>query len=131
MVNVFLGYHSELVGTRLVEMLYEIKNVQVAGYVFRSDSLPAALDACTPDVAILDMRLLHGAQIHDFAGMKLRYPSVRFILMYDYPFTRFSRECLRFGAEYCFDTLHEFQNLGSIINRISAQRSLSAVPLSR
>jgi len=125
-----LGYHSELVGTRLVEMLYEMKNVDVAGSVFRSDALLTALDACMPDVAILDMRLLHGAQIHDLSGMKLRYPSVRFILMYDYPFTRFSRECMRFGAEYCFDTLHEFQNLGSIISRFGISRRAEPAPLS-
>ena len=125
MVSVFLGYHSELVGSRLAEMLQEMNDCSVAGVVFRSDALIEELDKCTPDVALLDMRILHDARVFDFAGLRLRYPSVRFILMYDYPFTRFSRECLRFGAEYCFDTLHEFPCLGNIITRFGAPHAVA------
>ncbi len=129
MVRVLLGYHSELVGVRLAEMLSDIKTVSLIGVVFHGGTLPADLDRFSPDVAVLDMRLLLRAQIHDFHSLKLRHPSTRFILLYDYPFTQFSRECLRYGAEHCFDTLHEFTRLAGIIAQYNGSFQLESRPL--
>jgi DNA-binding NarL/FixJ family response regulator len=119
MVRVFLGYHSEVVGIRIADIIRDLTNVELAGIAYSSDTLLSDLDTLAPDIAILDIRLLLAAQIHDLHAMKLRHPSLRFILLYDYPYSRFSRECLRFGAEYCFDIHHEFTNLGSIIAQYS------------
>ncbi len=126
MVRVLLGYHSEVVSARLAELLSDMKAVDLTGVVFQGGTLSSDLDRCSPDVAVLDMRLLLRAQIHDFTALKVRHPSVRFVLLYDYPFTRFSRECLRFGAEYCFDTLHEFTHLDSIIAHYNATGQLAS-----
>lgn len=117
MVRVFLGYHSELIGVRLVEMFHEMKNVDLTGFAYQSATLLSDLDRYRPDVAVLDVRLLLSANIHDLNGLKMVHPHVRFILLYDYPFTQYSKENLRFGAEYCFDIHHEFANLGKLITQ--------------
>ena len=120
MVRVLLGYHSELIGTRLAEMFDEMENVDFAGAVFQSNTLLAELDRQRPDVAVLDVRLLLSANIHDMNAVKLRFPAIRFVLLYDYPYTQYSKEKqLRFGAENCFDIHHEFANLGRIITQTS------------
>jgi len=128
MVRVFLGYHSELVGARIADMLRDLNHVEVTGVVYKSGTLLADLDRFMPDVAVLDIRLLLSAQIHDLSALKLRHPSIRFILLYDYPFTQFSRECLRFGAEYCFDIHHEFSDLGSNIVPSNYARCFDSIP---
>ena len=115
MARIFLGYHSELVGARLSEMLVELDGVDLAGVAFDSGKLEHSLDTLSPDIAILDIRLLLSAHISDLRSLKLRFPSTHFILLYDFPYNQYSRECRRFGAEYCFDTLHQFSEIGGVI----------------
>jgi DNA-binding NarL/FixJ family response regulator len=129
MVRVFLGYHSELIGARVAEMLRDVKNVELAGVVYKSGTLATDLDRVMPDVAVLDIRLLLAGQIRDLTALKQRHPSVRFILLYDYPYSRYSRDCLRFGAEYCFDIHHEFAHLGSIIAQFNRSYRYESAPL--
>lgn len=115
MARIFIGYHSELVGTRLSEMLTELDNVDLTGVVFESDKLEYSLDTLSPDIAILDIRLLIASHIGDVNMLNQRFPATKFILLYDFPYNQYSRECKRFGAEYCFDTLHEFTDIGQVI----------------
>jgi hypothetical protein len=115
MARIFLGYHSALVGARLSEMLLELEGVDLAGVIFDSDKLEYSLDTLAPDIAILDIRLLIASRNGDLKILKNRFPATQFILLYDFPYSQYSRECKRFGAEYCFDTLHQFTKIGGVI----------------
>ncbi|HLP16161.1 MAG TPA: hypothetical protein VK470_07885 [Bacteroidota bacterium] len=115
MARIFLGYHSSLVGTRLCEMIAELDGVDLTGVVFESDKLEHSLDSASPDIAILDIRLLIASRIGGMNRLKTRYPATQFILLYDHPYNQYSRECKRLGAEYCLDTLHQFADIGTLI----------------
>lgn len=130
MARIFLGYHSALVGGRLSEFLHEMDDVDLAGVVFESDKLEHALLTLSPDIAILDIRLLIASHMGDMNSLKKRFPSTQFILLYDFPYNQYSRECKRFGAEYCFDTLDQFSDIGGVIADFNRRdrRACAAIP---
>lgn len=130
MARVVLGYHSALVGARLSEMLVELDEVDLTGVVFESGTLVRTLERLAPDIAVLDIRLLLAAEFGE-RTLKTRFPSTQFILLYDYPSSQYSRECKRFGAEHCFDTLNQFGDIAAVIaeyNRINSRRTKGAKP---
>lgn len=122
MARIFLGYQSALVGARLSEMLTEMNGVDLMGVVFESDKLEHALETLEPEIAIVDIRLLIASRIGDLNVLKTRFPETQFILLYDFPYNQYSRECKRFGAEYCFETLHQFMDIERVVAEYNRRR---------
>jgi len=95
----------------LVEMVTELKNVQVVGQTIDAREAIADIRRLEPDLAILDIRLANGNGIEILEIVKmLRVPPL-VIMMTAFPNQQYRRKCMSAGADYFFDKTNEFERV--------------------
>jgi DNA-binding NarL/FixJ family response regulator len=111
MLKVYIADDSEEVRKRLVEMVTELKNVQVVGQTIDAREAIADIRRLEPDVAILDIRLANGNGIEILEIVKmLRVPPL-VIMLTAFPNQQYRRKCMSAGADYFFDKTNEFERV--------------------
>jgi DNA-binding NarL/FixJ family response regulator len=71
-----------------------------------------------PDIVILDIRMPGGNGIDVLKEIKKHYPSIKVIMMTNFPFSLYRNECIRAGADYFFDKIRDFDNLFAALQEI-------------
>jgi DNA-binding NarL/FixJ family response regulator len=111
MIKVYIADDSEEVRKRLVEMVSELKNVQVVGQAIDARQAIADIRRLEPDIAILDIRLANGNGIEILEIVKmLRVPPL-VIMLTAFPNQQYRRKCMSAGADYFFDKTNEFERV--------------------
>jgi DNA-binding NarL/FixJ family response regulator len=64
-----------------------------------------------PDIVILDIRMPGGSGVDILKEIKKNYPSIKVIMMTNFPFSLYKNECIRAGADYFFDKITDFEKL--------------------
>jgi DNA-binding NarL/FixJ family response regulator len=64
-----------------------------------------------PDIVVLDIRMPGGSGIDILKEIKRNYPSIKVIMMTNFPFSLYKNECIRAGADYFFDKIVDFEKL--------------------
>ncbi|MFP4226279.1 MAG: response regulator transcription factor [Desulfobacterales bacterium] len=76
------------------------------------------LDAVSPEVVILDLRMPDGSGMAVLKTVKA-YPDPPVVIVFtSYPYPQYRRKCMDLGADYFFDKSENIEKLTDVIARI-------------
>jgi DNA-binding NarL/FixJ family response regulator len=117
-MKVFLVEDSQPVRERLVEMIRDIKDVDIVGEAASEDEAVSGILATHPDVAILDISLSDGSGIEVLARVKRLLPALKGIMLTNYATPQHVKASAEAGADYFLDKSSEFEKIVEILERL-------------
>lgn len=116
-MKIFVVEDSAAVRERLVEMIGELKDVEVVGEAESFGNAVAGILDTRPDVAIVDVRLADelGTGIDVLQEVRKILPAVRGIVMSNFSTPQFAKASADAGAEYFLDKTRDFERIPEIL----------------
>ena len=109
----FIVDDSEVLRSRLVQMLSEIKGIEIVGEAgFVLDAV-REIKKLNPDIAILDMKMADGNGSDILTAIKKDKMTTRVIIFTNYPYLQYRKRCLDAGADFFF---YKATELGKLID---------------
>jgi two-component system response regulator DevR len=119
MKRVYLVDDSELVRRRLVDMLSDIEDVEIVGQSGDPEEAEAEMRRLSPDVVILDIKLPGKNGIEVLSDIRKDVPTPLVIMLTNYPYAQYRRECTDAGADYFLHKATEFEQINDILRQFS------------
>ena len=88
-MRVFIADDSEILRSRLIEMLSEFKEIDIVGQTGYAQEAIESIKELIPDVVILDIRLPDGNGINVLEMIKKRNISTKVIIFTNYPYFQY------------------------------------------
>ena len=79
------------------------------------------IDACRPDVVVLDLRLRAGSGLSVLEYLKASHPDVIVIVLTNYGHAEYRAKCLNLGADYFFDKSRDIDAFSGLLGELSAR----------
>lgn len=124
--TVFIVEDSLPVRARLVEMLAEIKGVNVVGEAGTPAGAVTGILRTLPDYVVLDFQLDGGTAVDVLRAIRSQVQGMIFIVLTHHPQSQFRRACMEAGADAFFDKSTEISKVRDMIAGIrpaSAERT--------
>ncbi len=118
MKRILIADDSEVLRSRLVEILSEIEGVEIIGEAVTANETIKAVKNLKPDVVILDIRMPGGNGIEALEAVKMEEKSPLVIMFTNYPYLQYRKRCLDAGADYFFFKSTEFEKLIELLKEI-------------
>ena len=121
MRTVYIVDDSQEVRERLIGMISEVEGTTLAGASGDPREAVWAIRRLHPDAVILDIRMpgMTGIQVLREIKQGERAPMV--IMLTNYPFEQYRRECVEAGADYFLNKSTEFEKINEILARVVHQ----------
>ena len=115
MRTVYIVDDSQAVRERLITMISELEGTALAGATGEPREAVKAIRRLHPDAVILDIRMpgMSGIEVLREIKQDLRAPVV--IMLTNYPFGQYRRECAEAGADYFLNKSTEFEKINEIL----------------
>jgi len=117
-MRVLIADDSEILRSRLIEMLSEFKEIEIVGQTGYVQEAIKLIKELIPDVVILDIRLPDGTGINVLEMIKKRDISTKVIIFTNYPYFQYRKKCLDAGAEFFFYKAAEFEKLVEVLKEL-------------
>jgi len=119
-MKVFVVEDSAAVRERLVEMIRDVKDIEVVGEAATYDTAVAGIINTRPDVAVLDIKLANGSGSGIDALIEVRktLPGIRAIILSNYSTPQHLKASADAGAEYFLDKSIDFERVGEILEHM-------------
>jgi DNA-binding NarL/FixJ family response regulator len=121
-LKVFLVEDSQGVRRNIALLLETLAGVEIAGEAEDSETAFAAIRACRPDVAVVDLRLAAGSGIDLIAELSRTLPEIVTIALTNHSGPAFRAACRTAGAHCFFDKTAEFDAACSTIRELASMR---------
>ena len=119
MKSVYVVDDSDFVRERLIEMLSELEGVEIAGGTGDPLEAVAAIRQMVPDAVILDIRLPRKSGIEVLRDIKKDKPSPVVIILTNYPYPQYQKECTEAGADYFLNKSTEFNKIADVLKGLA------------
>ena len=118
-MKVFIVEDSPAVLERLVELIGEVRDVEVVGEVGSYDAAVTGILAARPDVAVLDIKLSndHGSGIDVLNRVRPELPGLKAIVLSNYATPQHLKASTEAGAEYFLDKSVDFERIAEILRQ--------------
>ncbi len=120
-MRVIIGDDSEVLRTRLIEILTEIEGIEVVGYAGDSIKVVEEVAHLNPDVVILDIRMPGENGISALESIKKREKAPLVIMFTNFPYLQYRKRCLDAGADFFFYKSTEFEKLITLLKKLVKQ----------
>ena len=119
-LKVFVVEDSAAVRERLVEMIREVKDIEVVGEAATYDTAVAGIIDTRPDVAVLDIKLANetGSGIDALIEVRKTLPGIRAIVLSNYTTPQHLKASADAGAEYFLDKSIDFERVAEILQQM-------------
>ena len=119
-MKVFVVEDSAAVRERLVEMIRDVKDIEVVGEAATYDTAVAGIINTRPDVAVLDIKLANatGSGIDALIEVRKTLPGIRAIILSNYSTPQHLKASADAGAEYFLDKSIDFERVGEILEQM-------------
>jgi len=117
-MRLFIADDSEILRSRLVEMLSEFNEIEIVGETGYAQEAVESIMELIPDVVILDLRLPDGNGINVLKKIKKADSSIRVIIFTNYPYYQYRKRCLDAGAEFFFYKATEFEKVLEVLKQL-------------
>jgi DNA-binding NarL/FixJ family response regulator len=119
-MKVFVVEDSAAVRERLVEMIREVKDIEVVGEAATYDTAVAGIIDTRPDVAVLDIKLANesGSGIDALIEVRKTLPGIRAIILSNYSTPQHLKASADAGAEYFLDKSIDFERVAEILQQM-------------
>jgi DNA-binding NarL/FixJ family response regulator len=119
-MRVIIADDSEILRSRLVEMLNEIKGIEVVAEAKDTREAVEAIRAHHPDVVIIDIRMPGNDGIVAIETIKRgRRNKPKIIVFTNYPYLQYRKRCMDAGADFFFYKALEFEKLVALIKELA------------
>jgi DNA-binding NarL/FixJ family response regulator len=126
-MKVLIADDSEYMRERLIEMLSELKNVEIIGQAQDAPEAIKSIRELRPDVVILDIRMPGRNGIEVLQKIK-KYKKAPIVIMFtNYPYPQYRKKCMDLGADFFFDKFNEFDKLIDVLEKIITNSPASGV----
>lgn len=119
MKRVYVVDDSDFVRERLIEMLSELEKVETVGGTGDPREALAAIREMVPDVVILDIRLPGKSGVEVLRDLKKEEPSPIVIILTNYPYPQYRKECTEAGADYFLNKSTEFNKIAEVLQSLT------------
>ncbi len=110
-MRLFIADDSEILRTRLIDMLSEIEGLEIIGQAQNSFDAIQLIQKLNPHVVILDIRMPQVNGIRVLKAIKKNNHHLKVIIFTNYPYPQYRKRCLDLGADFFFDKSTEFEKL--------------------
>ena len=119
-MKVFVVEDSAAVRERLVELIRDVKDIEVVGEAATYDTAVAGIINTRPDVAVLDIKLANatGSGIDALIEVRKTLPGIRAIILSNYSTPQHLKASADAGAEYFLDKSIDFERVGEILEQM-------------
>ncbi|MEJ2366352.1 MAG: response regulator transcription factor, partial [Deltaproteobacteria bacterium] len=100
-------------------MLSELEGVEIAGGTGDPLEAVAAIRQVVPDAVILDIRLPQKSGIEVLRDIKKDKPSPVVIILTNYPYPQYRKECTEAGADYFLNKSTEFNKIAEVLKGLT------------
>ena len=114
-MRLFIADDSEILRSRLCELLSEIEGITIVGQAKDCLSCIEAVQILKPDVVILDIRIPGGDGILVLEAIKKCKNPPKVIMFTNYPYLQYRKRCLDVGADFFFYKAKEFEQLVEVV----------------
>lgn len=118
MLKILIADDSVIVRERLVNLLTDVRGVEVVGQAEDATEARSMVARLKPDVAIIDVRMPKGSGTDVLNDIKKLNPAPKVIMLTNYPHPENRKKCIDLGADYFFDKSTEFQSVVSVLRNI-------------
>jgi DNA-binding NarL/FixJ family response regulator len=119
-MRVIIADDSEILRSRLVEMLNEIKGIEVVAEAKDSREAVEAIRVHHPDVVIMDIRMPGNDGIVAIETIKKgKRNKPKIIVFTNYPYLQYRKRCMDAGADFFFYKALEFEKLIGLIKELA------------
>jgi len=120
-MRVFIADDSTVLQECLVALLSDLKDIQVVG---QARDVPGAIEflrQLEPEVVILDIRMPGGSGIEVLRSIRAASPKPPpfVIILTNYPYPQYRKECEEAGADFFLDKSTEFERIAEILEELS------------
>jgi DNA-binding NarL/FixJ family response regulator len=115
MKRVLIVDDSKQVRERLISLLSEYPQVLIVGQAGNGKEALDALDDQKPDTVVLDIRLPGRSGIQLLREIKATHPEIAVIMLTNYDFEQYRKQCMQFGADYFFNKTLEFEKVVNVL----------------
>jgi DNA-binding NarL/FixJ family response regulator len=115
MKRVLIVDDSKQVRERLISLLSDYPEIRIVGQSGNGKEAMNALDAQKPDTVILDIRLPGRNGIQLLREIKSAHPEITVIMLTNYDFEQYRKQCMQFGADYFFNKTLEFEKVVNVL----------------
>jgi len=123
MNRVYVVDDSDFVRERLIEMLSELEEVEIVGETGDPQEALAAIGEMVPDAVILDIRLPGKSGVEVLRDLKKEKPSPIVIILTNYPYPQYRKECTEAGADYFLNKSSEFNKIAEVLRGLTMNGS--------
>ena len=122
-MKVFVVEDSAAVRERLVEMIRDVKDVEVVGEAATYDTAVAGIIDTRPDVAVFDIKLANetGSGIDALIAVRKKLPGIRAIVLSNYTTPQHRKASADAGAEYFLDKSIDFERIAEILEHMKGK----------
>lgn len=118
MRTVYIVDDAQVVRERLIGMIADVEGTVLAGATGDPREAVTAIRRLRPDAVILDIRMPGMSGITVLREIKKNRPSTVVIMLTNYPFEPYRRECAEAGADYFLNKSTEFERINEILKTV-------------
>jgi len=119
-MRVIIADDSEILRSRLVEMLSEIEGIEIVAEAKDTNETIQAIKAHHPDVVIMDIRMPGDGGIFAIEAIKKdKKNKPKIIVFTNYPYLQVRKKCMDAGADFFFYKALEFEKLIKLIKELA------------
>ncbi len=115
MKRVLIVDDSKQVRERLISLLSDYPQIRIVGQIGNGKKAQKTLDDQKPDAVILDIRLPGKNGIQLLREIKAAHPEITVIMLTNYDFEPYRKQCKQFGADYFFNKTLEFEKVVNVL----------------
>jgi DNA-binding NarL/FixJ family response regulator len=115
MKRVHIVDDSNQVRERLISLLSDYPEIRIVGQSGNGNEAINALDDQKPDTVILDIRLPGKNGIQLLKEIKAAHPEITVIMLTNYDFEQYRKQCMQMGADYFFNKTLEFEKVVNVL----------------
>ena len=121
--KVFLVEDSPAIRMRLVDLLGEVKGVEIVGGADSPGSAIEGIQRMQPDFVVLDVHLLGGSGLEVLREVHPANAGIVFIVLTNHPDCQSRQIYTEAGASYFLDKSSDFEKVKEVIAGLGANRS--------
>lgn len=118
-MKVFIVDDSAIVRERLVNMLSELRNIEVIGHAEDAGEATDSIRKLKPDTVLLDIHLHQGNGIDVLEDIKKDVPAPVVIMLTNYPYPQYRKRCVKAKADFFLDKSTEFEKVIEIVRGLN------------
>jgi DNA-binding NarL/FixJ family response regulator len=111
MKHVLIVDDSASIRQRLITLLTESPQIHIAGEAGNSRDALDAIVREQPDTVILDIRMPGDNGIELLKKIKARYPEMKVIMLTNFDYSTYRRQCRQLGADHFLNKTMEFEKI--------------------